>query len=260
MDLNSETYINQFDILDDNNITLFYKFLINRFNISCQEDVYHKFINFQERFYIFLENLRDLDTINIVDILNYLNNKHAYLNDIIIMSWCLPSRKFLSKMIYRKQYIKLIKNYNNKLVEIVENEIITNFCCNMLTKTTYIPIHCIDILWYYMESYTLEFSFHNMESAEYIKINIIDDNSIEIGLNIQFIFQSSLGEIKYETKKICFIDILIELITNTKLINNFTNCQTRKNYINQLKHIYAHQHEYNLQLGNLPEIQDKIDL
>lgn len=258
MDLNSEIYVNQFDILD-NNIILLYNFLINKFNISCQEDVYQNFKQYQNKFYVFIENLRDLDIEDIVNVLTYLNDKNMYINDNIIMMWCLPNNNFLSKIMYRKQYFKLIKTYNHKLINIVNNEIITNFCCNMLTKTTYIPIHCIDILWYYMVSYTLEFAFHNMESAEYIKINFIDDKNIEIGLNMEFLLQSSLGKIIYTNNKICFTDILVTLITNKKMINNFMNCATKKNYIKQLVNIYNSKDKYHLQLGQLPTLEDKID-
>jgi len=258
MDFDIEKYILQFNILDDKNISLLYNFLINRFNDTCHEKDYQDFNNFQINFNEFMENLRDLDIKYTINILNYLNSKNIYLTDIIIMSWCLPNHNILSKTIYRKKYINMIKNYNSKLVSFVDNEIITNFCCNMLSRNLYLPLFCIDILWYYMQSFTLEFSFHNMETAEYMKINFIADKNIEIGLNLEFLLQTSLGRITFLHNPFCFVDVIKEILTNIKTVRNFMKCPSKHNFIKQIINIYKNQSVYNIDLGEMSSEIKKI--
>ena len=73
-----------------------------------------------------------------------------------------------------------------------------NFCIESLTKTNYIPIHCIDYLWYYMSNMTINLDFIGYD--RYIFIEYKNENSeLYMHFCIDYLFDNDLGNVIYPT-------------------------------------------------------------
>lgn len=275
--MNINDYVNKFHILGkddilncDNICCILYSAYLTKFNISFSNEEYVLFKEYQERIYDFVEDMRELDTNTISNILDYLYSINIYLTDIIIMSWCLPrSDNYLSKKIYGIKYKENIKKYNIKIIDIIEHNVIKTFCCELLTKkksimlcntqhfTGYsIPIHCIDYLWYYINNLSFELTFYNMECANYIGIDISDDDYINLGLNMEYLLELGLGKINYlndPIKKGPFNRFLLKFITDKTIVENLMTSSTKNNYIKQLSNIYKNPKKYfDFEIDKLP--------
>lgn len=253
-------YINQFNILGSagdihcENISYdLYSAILNKFKVTMDEDEYSYFKEYQDRMFDLVENLRELseDTIGIV--FDYLQKNNYYLIDIIIMIWCLPrSDNYLSKRMYNNIYRKNIEKYNWKLVKIINHETMKNFCIETLTKTNNVPVHCIDYVWFYMNTISLEFSFYNSESGSYIGFTMpehIDDHDndndktneyIIFGFNMEFLLDMGLGKVFYEndlTGKGSLRNFLKRFVTDADIVEKLLTTKTRQNYYKQLRSI-----------------------
>lgn len=268
--MNIKEYVDKFHILGKDNILncdniccMLYSAYITRFNISFSNDEYILFKEYQERIYDFVEDIRELDIDIISNILTYINSINIYIADIIIMSWCLPrTDNYLSKKIYNMRYKENIKKYNNKIIDIIDHNVIKNFCYEVLKKNKsipmalyntqhsvgyYIPIHCIDYIWYYIDSLSFELTFYNMESANYINIDISDDNYIKLGFNMEYLLELGLGKVDYlndPIKKGPFNKFLLKFIIDKQIVDVIMSSDTKNNYIKQLSNIYKNPKKY----------------
>ncbi len=250
-----KTYVNQFNVLGKdeyincNQISqMLYEAYLNKFIIKYTYKEYEYFREYQERIFDLVENMRELKISTIKLIIEYLNNNDQYIVDNIIMTWCLPRLdNHYSKRIYDNVYRKNINTYNNKLISLIDHKLIKDFCCLTLSKTNYIPIHCIDLLWYYMENISLEFIFYNMENARYIGIIMPDhdSNDIVFGLNMEYLLDMGLGKIVYKNdNKGSFRNLLKQFLINIDVINRVKNLEHGKNYLKQLINIYKNSIKY----------------
>lgn len=258
--MKADEYLNQFNVLGkdeyincDTISHLLYAAYLNRFIISLTEDEYQLFYEYQNRIYDLVENMRELEPVNIDIILKYLNKQNPYVVDIVIMSWCLPrADDYLSVSRYNNKFKENITKYLNKLIKIIDNQCIKNFCCETLTKTNYVPIHCVDLLWYYMNSTTHEFEFYNMENARYIGFSVSDHNdTITIGFNMEYLLEMGLGRTTYDVKG-SFRNLLKTFVTNVDVIKMLLSNKT--NYSRQLFNIINDSKKYfDEELPKLPE-------
>lgn len=261
MDFNVISYIEQFGILNldldtscDNNLKCdhlshqLYSNILNKFNITIDKSDYDDFVEYQERVYNLIENMRELDNEIIATILIYVNNLNPYLADIIIMSWCLPrANKYLSKRIYNEQYKKNIVLYNKKLIDNIENTVIKNFCIETLTKTNCVPVHCIDYLWYYMNCITLDLEFYNLDFGTYIGFEIPESpgDYTKMYLNIEYVLFIGLGKIVYQNdvlKKGSFRNFIKLFITDINIVKKLL--EYNKNYRTQIINICKNPTKY----------------
>lgn len=248
-------FVNQFNVLDlgnaDDDINckeiskLLYEALLTRFKIQIIEETNEILFIYQNRVYDMIDEMRDLDSEEIRSILKILDEENPCLADIVIMCWCLPRvSEFMSKNAYNNNYRMLIKNYGNKLTDIVDFFVIDNFCIETLTKTNCVPVHCIDLLWYYMNGLSIDFLFNDDKKAEYIEIDIDNDPEFTLfGFHLEFLLGLGLGRVNYPSdplQKGTFKDFAKnQFVTNTKLIESSTNSEKIgcKNYIKQIKKI-----------------------
>jgi hypothetical protein len=253
--LNPEEYIAQFGVLgideyinSDNMAQILYNAFLNKFKIQFSSEEYEYFQLYQNRVFELAENLRELpiDTIKLV--FDYIDQKNHYLTDNIIMSWSLPRPDtFFSKQMYNNQYKKNISLYNNKLVQLADQRVIMNFCIDTFSKTNSVPIHCIDIMWLYMNKMSIEFAFNSADGANYIDIHTShDDNDefIEIGINMKFLVEMGLGLVRTIESNNTFQDLLKSLITDENIIKQFLGTKSKKNYAKQVLDLHENAEKY----------------
>lgn len=239
---NSKIYIAQFNILENDkelncvNLShMLYASILNKFMITLDSIEYQYFREFQERMFDLIENLRELDIELIEQTFNYLNNQNNYLVDIILMLWSMPRiNNIRSKQFYNLEYKKNIKKYNIKIVQLIDMEPIKNFCIESMSKTNYIPIHCIDYISFYLDRITFEISFCDSNGKDYIGFNIdldkgknesflqfnpnkTPDLPVNIRLNMEYFFELGLGNYKYNMKQ--FSTILKLFINDIDIVN-----------------------------------------
>lgn len=217
---------------------LLYTVILNKFRIDIDRKEYAHFYPYQEKVYNFVEDLRKLPTEDILIVLEYLDKVDHYLLDDIILQWCLPRPlSHLNRNNYHKTYKKNIEEYNHKLVNNITHYTIKNFCTDTLIKTNYVPVHCIDYLWYYMSNMDtiIEFSFINYQCSDYIGITLGND-SIELGFNMEFVLEMGLGKVCLSSKA-SFAKFLEVIVTNIGMVKKMLTCQTKDNYKKQLINI-----------------------
>ncbi|AZL89515.1 hypothetical protein QKC54_gp0302 [Megavirus baoshan] len=199
-------------------------------------------MQYQNNVHSFIEIIREYDRENILDILEYLYTiEFEYLADIIIMWWCLPNiNTCFCRKTYNNHYKKLIEQYNHKIIELIDTNILKHFCLETISRTNSIPIHCIDYIWYYMTSISIEPEFFNSNNAMHIKITIQDDEYIGFGFNMERLLYLGLGRINYSKAncpKIPFIKILSTFVTDTNVVKNLLKSSTVSNYKTQVNNI-----------------------
>jgi len=222
--INPETYLEQFGVLGINELNctvvskLLYTAFLNKFKVTMTSEEYQYFREYQERVFDLVENLRELDVTIIGEIFSYIDKVNPSLVDIIIMSWSMPRIDIhLSKKIYDTTYKNNIQKYNDKIIKMIHCEPVRKFCLETLCKTNNVPVHCIDFIWLYTETLSLEFAFYNNESRTYIGVIVTDiDDCIEIGINMEYILELGLGRVM---NSLCSLkQLLRRFITDEQLI------------------------------------------
>lgn len=263
-----DNYVKQFHVIgvdeyiNCNSICIMlYNALISKFKITFTKDEYPYFKEYQERIFDLVENMRQLDNSIIHNILSFLEIENHYLVDIIIMSWCLPrSDTYLSQNRYKLKYKDNIIKFQSKLIHNITQSYMQKFCLDFLSKSNNLPIHCIDYIWYYMNALTIEFEFYNNQSANYIGINLHNDRTITLGLNLEYILFMGLGNFEYSNKG-SFKKFFIEFIQNDIIVSKTLESNSGCNFFTQLKKISQNLDFYfgNDLLKLPPSILQKID-
>ncbi|ANB50449.1 hypothetical protein [Powai lake megavirus] len=199
-------------------------------------------MQYQNNVHAFIEIIREYDTKNILEILEYLYSiEFEYLVDVIIMWWCLPDINMsFGKKKYNDHYKSLIQQYNHKIIELIDTNILKHFCLETISRTNSIPVHCIDYLWYYMMSISMEPEFYNSNNAMHIKITIQDDEYIGFGFNMERLLYLGLGRINYSKSinpKIPFIKILSTFVSDVNMVKKLLKSNTVSNYKTQMINI-----------------------
>ena len=189
---------------------------------------------YHERIFNLVENLRNQSENNILAVLDYLYEINPYTLDLVVMTWCLPRQSnYLSEQIYLDRCITLIREYNHKLVNLVNSTVIKQFCIEALVKTNYVPMHCLDLLWYYMDGHELEFRFTDGITSKWIGIEVNDDPlSIKIIINMEYILKCGLGKIK-NMKNTTFANLLEVLMSTTESMESLRKAPTGKIFYSQ---------------------------
>ena len=223
-------YVEQFAVvgITDLNCTyiakLLYTALLYRFKTDFTPEEYELFAQYQTRVFDLVENLRERPVKTIDLVLDYVGKIDPYLADIIIMMWSLPrATDYFSKTFYHTQYKKLIRTYNSKLAQLIDHNVIKNFCLETLSKTGSVPVHCIDIVWYYMNMMSIDFIFFDAPCADYLSVRIVPYTEfIEFSFNMEQILELGLGEIEFATDPTAkgpFKIFIKTLITNPIMVS-----------------------------------------
>lgn len=265
---NIQNYISQFGVLDqdenmnnDNICGILYAMILKKFRITVSYDEHILLRQYQEKVFDLIENMREHNSTTISYIIDFISDLNQYLADVIIMLWCLPrAYHYNSKNVYNTIYVDNIQKYNNKLVEIIDNTVVKNFCIETLTKTNSVPVHCIDYLWRYMQSLSFEFSFINYSNGDYINITIpddVNDEYIEIGFNMEYILKMGLGQTVYPAKieQGSFRNLLKRFVVEPVLVNKLLTSKSKSNYYAQIIKINKNPAKY---FGKGFVIPDKI--
>lgn len=247
----SKGFIDQFQIIteDDNPLVkLLYGFYLSRFKFTMDSEEYQFIGELQDKIFNCTEEMRYLEINQIRDVFVYLDKVLPCLADIIIMTWCLPrAEQYRSKIIYDNVYQSNIRSYNHILFEIADCYVIRNFCLESLIKKNSIPVHCIDILWYWMCSVDIDidFNFVNSGNGNFImidkdeflpqgnEINLgvapVVTATVSMGINMETIFKLGLG--KEECSKGAFQKLLNSLLNNETFIKYYSEVDA--NYVIQ---------------------------
>ena len=147
-----------------------YTAFVTKFKINMSDDEYMLFQEYRERIYLFVEDLRERSTDFIKTVLSYLLEIDPYVHNNVIFTWCLPKTTTLSRVTYKKNYRENIQKYNGKLFTLVNSDFITNFCHQISSGNISVPIHCIDILWYHLDSSEIEINISGPMGFNYLEI------------------------------------------------------------------------------------------
>lgn len=248
-------FIDQFQIIteDDNPLVkLLYGFYLNRFKFTMDSDEYQFIGELQDKIFNCTEEMRQLEINQIKNVFIYLDGLLPCLADIIIMTWCLPrAEQYRSKIIYDNVYQSNIQSYNHTLFELADCYVIRNFCLESLIKKNSIPVHCIDILWYWMclVDLEVEFNFVNSGNGNFIMIDKdefvsqgnegnlgvapVATTTVSLGINMETIFRLGLG--KEECKKGNFQKLMNSLLTDETFVKYYSDMDD--NYVIQRKNI-----------------------
>jgi hypothetical protein len=261
-DFNVEIYVKQFNVMGidhyvncDNLSRILYAAILNKFKVTLSEEEYNYFKEFQERIFDLVENLRELGTNEIVQVFDYFDKENHYLSDIVIMMWCMPrTDNFLSKRFYDKKYKENISEYNKKITDIIDHHAIKKFCIETLSKTNNVPIHCIDYIWFYMNTLHLEFSFYNSANSAYIGFTMPEDKDdydceeyIDFGFNMTYLLEMGLGQIVYKNDpglKNSFRNLIKNIVLNPIVVEKMLTMKTRHNYKLQMENIINNPNKY----------------
>lgn len=247
-----DDYINQFHVLGkdellncDNIVIIFYGVILNKFRTTLNETEYFYFKEYQERVFNLVEDLREKNAATLDLVLTYLGKINVYLADIIIMLWCLPrTDEFLSRKIYNNRYRANIEKYNKHLVKNINNQIVRNFCIETITKTNNVPVHCIDILWRYMDTLSIEFDYYNINSSGYIGFTMPQQKNgyTRIGLDLEYILEMGLGKIVYDDDpKGSFASLIKKFVSDPEIISQAI---VNQNYYRQFQNINKNYEKY----------------
>lgn len=252
--MDPRTYVTQFNIVErfDMSQTLFAA-LLNCFKIRIDQDKYLLFRAYQESVFDLVEDLREMEVEFIQRVLEYILTINNYLPDIIIMLWCLPRTDiYLSRKKYDAEYLDLIQKYHSKMVQLIEHDIVQDFCIESLSKVNNVPVHCIDYIWHYTRNLSFEFVFYNDGSAHYVGITP-GDASIKLGFNMEYVLRLGLG-------KGSFSKVITKFVTDPALVKIMLETRS-ENYRRQLGKIIQHKARY---FGNgieqiPPEVEDLVN-
>ncbi len=269
----ADTYIKQFNVLgmDDymnceGTSHIMYAAILNKFKITMTDEEYEYFKEYQERVFDLVENLRELDVLNISLVFDYLDKKNPYLVDIIIMMWCMPRiDNFLSKRFYNKRYKDNILKYNHKIIDIIDQNVIKKFCIETLSKTNNVPIHCIDYIWFYMNTIGIEFSFYNTDNNAYIGFTMPEDKEdydgkayIDLGLHLEYMLEMNLGQVVYPNdpgQKGSLRNFIKNIVFNSEIVEKILTGKTGQNFRLQMQTILNNPIKY---FGEVPEMLDDL--
>ncbi len=182
-------YIDQFGVLgidefmNSNNLSqiLFTSYLTKFTEVLTTEE--SDYLNgYHDRIFNLVENMRELTKSTIAAIFEYLLKKNAYVLDLVIIVWTLPRKNnYLGQEKYKLKYRENIQKYNSKLIQLINTVPIEQFCVEALTRSivtetgscnNYLPIHCIDLLWYYMSPNDFSLEFSSITSKEYVGVEM----------------------------------------------------------------------------------------
>ncbi len=233
--------VDEFDIIDKPLAHIMYGVYLKKFQVQLDKKESELVNEYHEKIIQFVEHIRELDFGAIKEIFIYLDKTLPCLADIVIMQWCLPrAEQFHSKLMYNKNYKKNIQLYNQKLIDNIDLYVIRNFALESVIKTCNVPVHCVDLIWYWMkEDSQLEFSFCNSGAGNYIGIEIdpeeTDDPCIQVVLNMESILELGLGNVM--TKQGSFKNLIRGFVYEPVFVDNFMKSPTRKNYEYQANNI-----------------------
>uniref|UniRef100_A0A6C0CCX9 Uncharacterized protein n=1 Tax=viral metagenome TaxID=1070528 RepID=A0A6C0CCX9_9ZZZZ len=235
----AKAFVDEFDIIDTKMVVIFYDMCINKFRRNIDDTQCLQIIEeYKEKILSFVEHLRELETTFIMDTLVYLDKTLPALVDVVIMHWCLPrSTHFRSKQMYDNAYKNNIEIYNKKLIDNVNSYLFKNFTTDTISKTCNIPIHCIDILWYWLSpDLQFDFTFCNNASGNYLKFVIEPgDDYIYIAFNMESVLDMNLGN--FVTNKGPFKHYIKNFIYNPQYAEAYMMSVTKKNYEQQSANI-----------------------
>lgn len=231
----AQLYLERFHVIHDDNVivNILYDLYLKKFNIPIEDDEYIIVDEYHDKVFDLVEDLRELSFDNISDVLIYLDSVLPSLADIIIMAWCLPrSKNYHSKIMYDKQYKSNIGLYNHKMIYHIELYVVRNFCLESLIKDNYIPVHCIDLLWFWMNNIDIEFAFCNSGSGNHIGIDKSDGTKIII--NMENIINLGLGNQNAKNRG-TFMDLLQRVLHDEYMVDYYSKID--KNYVTQRDNI-----------------------
>lgn len=263
--MNNNTYLKQFGITaesinnDNDSIHKLYFKLLNKFDAGLFQSttIYENFIQFEENMYDLVENLRTLDVNYISQIFDSLSIHDPRLVDICILLWCIPRSNYMSKNRWYEAYKNLVSLWSNKIMLIIENDHVKNFCIETITKTNYVPIHCFEYLWYYLnDGVCLEHVFVNSRSGMFVGFEYDDSESgssdiiqCKFYINIEYIFMLGIGTSDITNGKNSLQQHYLDIISNIENIDQLNKSDTFDNLVSQINSVISNWDKYMLNSG-----------
>lgn len=236
--MDSEKLVDEYDVIDRKMSIILYDMYMNKFRKMVSDEEYAAIQEYNEKVILFVEQLREYDSSDILKVLLYLDKKEPTLIDITIMQWCLPrAQLYRSAQMYDKEYKKNIATYNHKLINIIDSYVFRNFVVDCITKTCSVPVHCIDILWKWIPIETsFDFTFCSATNGNYIGIVVdLEDEYVKVNFNMESILHFNVGNLM--TNKGPFKYQIKTFIYNKEYQEVYEKSVTQKTYRRQAENI-----------------------
>ena len=234
--MNIEDYLLQFDIFgkdenfnNDHISFVLYKTILNKFRTFFTQQEHEILICFQIKILSLIENLRKLDVEYINDVMNYIQSIN------------------INKNSYETKYEKNTKKYNHKMIRLVNEKYLENFCIEALSRNNHIPVHCFDYIWNYIDSVVFSLEFINYNCGDYIKISVIEEKIIDtnfelhiiLGINMVYLMKNGLGNCKYnhQIDNVSFNEIIYNMLYTQDTSEKILKSKTGENFKTQMTQI-----------------------
>lgn len=162
-----------------------------------------------------IRDMHSLEQDRLVEIFKYLLEADAYLLDVIIMCWCVPTSGFGRRQRMRLQKV-LIEEQLPKLLAIKDIEPIKQFCIEISTRTCQVPVHCFDLIWPYVTLQTYEMAWRPQDMGSMIKLDAVDD-VIKICVDAHAIIALGLGNVPNE-QGLTFKQLIQSIAANEQVL------------------------------------------
>jgi hypothetical protein len=231
-----------------------YNFIMSNFEMEYDEYELVNLHMYIERLHTFVTNIREKNENEIIAILEYLNNENKYIVKCIIMLWCIPDNYFDNGVDYdnfKMEYKNNITQYNYKIVNLINRDVIKKFCEDILLVHSFFTIHCFEYIWFYMNEISIEFKFVDCPKAtvgfcvdiEKFKQNCqqtnIDNKTnefIQIQIDIIQLFELGIGNHVYTNRKTLSDFLSQYLFTDDQTIEKYSDIYGEK-YIKAANYI-----------------------
>jgi len=229
------------DVIESDQGPELYKMILNKFIITITEDKYEKLNEYHERVFDLIENLREQESDVVEKFFDSTYKHNYYLVDNIIMMWCLPRvHKYRSKTAYLREYLNIINQYQHKIIDIITNQCVSNFCVEMLSKHCNIPTHCLDYIWFYMANMNIDLSFSEERNGDYLTLHPTKENTIDITMHIPTVLNLGIGKIILDNTT--FFNTIIEPFLKPGKLRE--NASDNKTFLTQITKLNNSKWEY----------------
>lgn len=231
------------DFIDVHSIVpLAYASYLNMFRDPVDEKTQRALNQFSDLMFRFIEDLRTKETTFIAGVMNHINS--AYHNepliDLMIIMWCLP-RHNLSKEMYINEYKNNIREYQQKMIDLIREPFMADFTKEVTNKRCFLSIHCIDYIWRDLsENKVVEFRYINSYYGMFyfgIDVGIENADDVVVSIFMPAIFMLDIGNgqnnVSSQKRKLSLKQFIIDIITNDNLNVMISESQTTNHFSSQ---------------------------
>lgn len=220
--------------------------ILSRYSIEVEQEILDEILSYHHSIHHFLEDFREYPIDEIKKVLTYLKEEeYHHVLTAIILCWSLPTiGQFFSSNAYNRKYKENIHLYNSKITNLIHIPAIQDFCLEALSVNAYVPIHCIDYIWFYLNESQYTFRFHNSIYGSYFRI-ILDNTEkskdsnpeIILSFNLCYVLEMGLARVSWSSdplNKGPMYRIIFKLLTDPTIVASLINNEQYREQLIQI--------------------------